>query len=258
MRKNWKLTHLLDEPSYSWEKFHQKTKFKKWSPFPDPANWPQSWKTTYFKEYPRLDKIVLPPPHSLKNTTLEEVLLKRKSTRNFSKKPLSLEQISNLLFYSAGLRENEYPWVGNRTYPSPGGRYALEVYLISQNSELPLGVYHYNLRSHSLEFLLEMENFNNPYYFNQYWTEQSSIIVLITAIFERNTIKYGQRGYRHVLEEAGHMGQNFYLVGTGLNIGVSGIGGYLDDELNSLLDIDGIRETVIYVLGAGNSQSSKI
>ncbi len=255
MAKDKNLKQLLGEPYFSWEKFHQKTKFKKWSPFPDPSTWPKSWITTYFKDYPRLDKIILPAPQNFENVSLQEVLLSRKSTRNFSEEPLSLEQISNLLFYSAGLRDNIPPWVGNRTYPSPGGRYTLEVYLISQNSELPLGIYHYNLRAHSLDILLDMASFDNPFYFNQPWTEQSSIIILITAIFARNTIKYGQRGYRHVLEEAGHMGQNFYLVGTGLNIGISGIGGYLDDELNSLLDVDGIKETVIYVLGAGNKNN---
>lgn len=249
-----KLKQLLGEPYHSWERFHQKTKFKKWSPFPDPSLWPKSWGTTYFKDYPRLDKIILPEPGNLGKISLEEALINRKSHRKFSYKPLTLEQISDFLFFSCGMKDNNPPWVGNRTYPSPGGRYALEVYLISQNSELPTGVYHYNLRSHSLDTLLSMQTFSSSFYFNQVWSEKASIFILVTAIFERNTIKYGQRGYRHVLEEAGHIGQNYYLVGTALEIGICGIGGYVDDDLNTLLDVDGVRESVVYVLGAGNKE----
>lgn len=248
----YNLNQLLGKPSQSWEKFHHKTKFKKWSPFPDPATWPESWSTTYFKEYPRLEKIILPNADTLNNFSLEKSLFERKSVRSFSDSPLTLEQISTLLFFSAGLRDTNPPWVGNRTYPSPGGRYSLETYLISQNSDLPVGVYHYHLKSHGLEILLPLDEFNNSFYFNQVWSKDASVIILITAIFERNTIKYGQRGYRHVLEEAGHLGQNFYLVSTAMNIGVCGIGGYIDDDLNKLLDVDGVKETVIYVMAVGN------
>lgn len=247
--KNIKL--LLNHPHFAWEKFHYKTKLKKWNAQPKPQKTPETWTKVFFKEYLRLDKIILPSPETLGNVTLEEILMKRKSTRSFSQKPLSLEQISTLLYFSAGLRENRSPWVGNRTYPSGGARYPLEVYLLSQHSELPKGLYHYNLKAHSLEILLQAKEFDTLF-FNQSWIKKSSLLIFVTAIFERNTIKYGDRGYRHILQESGHLSQNFYLVATALHMGISGIGGYLDDKINTLLDIDGVKESIIYALGTGN------
>ncbi len=247
-----RIKQIIGKPYYGWEKFHQKTKRKRIAPFPDPSQWPKSWTTTYFKEYPRLDQIILPEPSGLNNSLLEEVLIKRRSARQFSKTPLSLEQLSNFLFFSCGLKENKQPWTRNRTYPSPGARYPLEVYIISLNSELSLGVYHYNLKAHSLESLLSFKSFNCMSYFNQDWTKKAGVIVLVSGIFERNTIKYGELGYRHVLAEVGHMGQNFYLSATALDLSVCAIGGYLDEKLNKLIDIDGIKETVIYSLALGN------
>lgn len=247
-----KIKQIIGKPYYKWEKFHQQTKRKKISPFPDSSQWPESWTTTYFKEYPRLDQIILPDPSGLKNVLLEDVLLSRKSRRRFSKTALSLEQLSNFLFFSSGLKENKPPWTRNRTYPSPGARYPLEVYVLSLHSDLPLGLYHYNLKSHSLESLLKLDSLNSISFFNQDWIKKAAIIVLVSGIFERNTIKYGELGYRHVLEEAGHMGQNFYLVATALDLGACALGGYVDDKINQLLDIDGVKETVIYALALGN------
>lgn len=250
MKKNLRI--LLGQPNSIVEKFHQKTKLKKLPANIDQKLWPSEWKTTFFKEYPRLDKIILPEPENLNEISLEKALMMRKSTRSFSSKQLSLEKISKILFYSAGLRDNLPPWIGNRTYPSAGARYPLEVYLVSQRSELASGIYHYNLRTHSLE-ILETGKFNATRNFSGEWTE-TSIFILITAIFNRNMIKYSVRGYRHILEEAGHLSQNFYLVAAALDIGICGLGGYLDDRINEILDIDGVSESVIYSLALGNNE----
>lgn len=251
MRKKLNLKELLHEPSNDLEIFHEKTKMKKALPFPDAKEWPKSWKTVYFKEYPRLDKIILPEPTSLNNVSLEDTLMNRQSKRVFTKTEMSLEQISTFLYYSSGLKTNSHPWLANRFYPSPGARYALETYVITLNTEIPKGVYHYNLRSHSLEILLQNKFSYQKYTANVQWIKNANILVVITAIFKRNTIKYGIRGYRHVLEEAGHLGQNFYLIGNALDMNTCAIAGYLDDKLNKLLDVDGLNETVIYVLAAG-------
>lgn len=250
MKKIPDLDTLLGNPTAEFEKFHHMTKWTKLLPSLEPEKWPKEWKTTYFKEYPRLDKIILPEPSGLGAVTLEDAYMRRKSKRVFSKKPLSLETLSNLLYYSCGLRDNKPPWAGNRTYASPGARYTLEVYVISKNTELAKGVYHYNLRSHSLETLV-LGRFRDNNYFNQDWILPSNCIILFTAVFKRNTIKYGERGYRHVLAESGHLGQNFYLTATALGLNICAIGGYLDDGLNELLGVDGVSETVIYALATG-------
>lgn len=254
---NLDIKQLLGIPIDPLGKFHDLTKFKKWFPAIPVEKWPAEWKVVLFKEYPRLDKIILPKPLLAPDIRLAEVFYKRLSSRKFSRQGLDLQQMSNFLFFSAGLRSNLPPWVANRFYPSPGGRYTLETYLISLNSDLPRGVYHYNLREHSLEILQELKRFKKDYYFNQNWIDQASCIILVTATFNRNTIKYGLRGYRHVLVESGHLGQNFYLVGSALDLSLCAIGGYLDDRLNHLLDIDGITETVIYPIAIGNRLESQ-
>ena len=86
---------------------------------------------------------------------------------------------------------------------------------------------------------------------NRPWIEKAGCLIVLTAVFKRNSIKYGDRGYRHIISEAGHIGQNFYLLASALGMGICGIGGYVDDTINKFLDIDGVDESVVYLLAAG-------
>ncbi|MBI2022528.1 SagB/ThcOx family dehydrogenase [Candidatus Daviesbacteria bacterium] len=247
-----KLNQLLKKPISISEKFHNRTKIKRLDKNPaDPSKWPKAWSTVFFKEYARLDKILLPEPATLDKISLEKALRGRKSSREFSKNPISLEELSTLLYYSGGLKTNTPPYLADRFYPSAGARYPLEVYLISQNTELPNGLYHYNLRSHGLEVLEKWEEFNPDKYFNQEFINKAGVIFLTTAVFFRNSMKYSNRGYRHILMEAGHLAQNFWLVSASLNLGICGVGGFTDDKLNALLEIDGISEAVLNVFVIG-------
>lgn len=253
MKYKIKLNALLGKPVSPYQKFHELTKFKRLYPMLPVEKWPKSWTTTYFKDYPRLDKIILPEPVSMDNMLWKDALWNRHSRRAFSNQPLTLEQLSSLLYYSAGLRNNIPPWSANRFYASPGARYTLEVYIISLNSELPKGIFHYNLRTHSLETLL-LKKVNAKSYFNQDWVFDASVIILLTTTFSRNTIKYGERGYRHIMQEAGHLGQNFYLNAAVLDLSICAIGGYVENKLDYLLDIDSQKESVIYTLAVGNKK----
>lgn len=252
MKKNSSLYKLLGKPIHPYEKFQQITKIKKLDQVSlNPSDWPKEWNTVYFKEYPRLDKIILPEPQTLAKFSLEKTLRDRKSSRDFISNPLSLEELSALIYYSAGLKNDSPPHQGNRFYPSAGSRYPLELYLISQNSELPNGIYHYNIRSHSLEVMDSLKNYNPKLYFNQDFVSKAGVIFLVSAVFIRNTMKYGSRGYRHILMEAGHMAQNFWLVSSALDLGICGVGGFVDDKLNNLLDLDGLQESLVNVFVIG-------
>lgn len=242
------------------ENFYQKTKVKfvkeEFKPT-NPKNWPKEWKTIYFKEYPRLPKIFLPKPESLK-FLLEESLTKRKSEREFSKKPVGLNNLSQLLFYSAGIiEEKEKDWnKTRRVYPSGGARFPLEVYLciFEKNRELEKGIYHYNVKEHSLERILQEEKLGELIYPEIIWQEmikEAPMLLAIAGVFERNTIKYKERGYRYIFNEVGHLGQNIYLVSTALGIKCCAIGGFDDDRFNKLLDIDGQVEGVLYAFALG-------
>lgn len=245
------INRLLRKELRPFEEFHKKTINKRHpsEKRKNPVNWPREWKITYFKEYQRLEKIILPNP-TPSPKLLSKILYERKTTRNFAKTSCSIEQISNLLYFSSGLSSKNKTRF-NRFYPSGGARYPIETYLVSLNSELERGVYHYNLRGHTLEFLTKNLKLLKGALQDE-WMYKASFLVILTAVFGRNIMKYSERGYRYILIESGHVAQNFYLNATAEGLGISGVGGYLDEQINQLLDIDGIKESVVYVLVSGN------
>jgi SagB-type dehydrogenase family enzyme len=218
---------------------------------------PESWKTFEYKAYPHSKKVQLLNPKDLniKFKNLNEVILERKSTGSSEQSinVVTIKNLSCLCAYSFGLNyarsneANEY-----RVYPSGGARYSLEFYvLINRSNEIEPGLYHYNLREHSLEFISETDkNVISEITFND-WTEKSSFVIFVTTVFDRTTRKYGERGYRYILLEAGHVGQNLYLNSTNLGINICAVGGTFDDKIEKLLKIDGESESLVisYFLG---------
>lgn len=242
---------LLKRPSLTYEKFHSLTNInpKMFSIKQlGRSEWPKTWKKRYYKGYPRLVQVVLPKPR-LKLSSLQVILEERRSKRIFSTVPISKQSLSTLLYYSAGI--NPYNKKIDRFYPSAGARFPLETYIISTNTQLSKGLYHYYVPSHCLEKLYQFNDFKFEDYFNQRWIRKTNLLVLITGVFKRNTLKYQDRGYRYILLEAGHMGQNFYLVSTALGLSCCAIGGFADNNFNKLLDIDGINESILYALAIG-------
>jgi SagB-type dehydrogenase family enzyme len=219
-------------------------------------NKPQAWVRIFYKIYPRLDKVVLSRPSSLvKNINLFELLLKRRSRRNFSRGSISLEQLSSILYYSAGVTQiSDNKWeFALRSYPSAGARFPLEVYIAVNNVDgVKRGIYHYNLKDHCLE-LLRYGNYKKMFkkLTNQKMCGISAVNIIISAVFDRTRIKYGDRGYRFPFIEAGHMAQNFYLVSEALSLGCCTVGGFIDDYINNLLDFADSCEQTIYMISLG-------
>lgn len=254
MKSKIDINKLLNKPLLLWEKFHIKTKNKHTTKniLDNKIDVPESWKTIYYKSYIRFRKFKLPDPKLL-NIGLKDVIEKRGSVRWYSNRPLSLKNISTILYYSSGIKKMTSLPFKNRYYPSAGARYPLEIYIISTNTSIPIGVYHYNVKSNYLEQLFKLDKFDaTPYFLDQTWINKAGCIILVTAIFKRTTDKYGERGYRNILIESGHVGQNIYLICEALNIGCCAITGFDDDKLNKLLDIDGLNESVIYAFALGN------
>jgi SagB-type dehydrogenase family enzyme len=143
-----------------------------------------------------------------------------------------------------------FPQYAFRTVPSAGGLYPIEIYPVVNNvARLEKGVYHYNIQNHSLDLLKEGD-FRGKVVegcLGQNMTFTSAVNFIWTAVIERSKWKYLQRCYRYIYIDAGHIGQNFYLVAEALGLGACTIGAIYDDELNILLEIDGINETSIYV-----------
>jgi len=196
-----------------------------------------------------ISKIRLPSPEFNDTIKFWDVMVRRHSTRSFSKEPLSLMDLSLLLFGMEGLTRI-FTQFSYRITPSAGGLYPIEVYPIINNVEgLQKGVYHYNIPEHSLE-LIKSGDFSSAVgegCLGQKMAYNSAVNFIFTAIIERSKWKYLQRCYRYIYLDCGHIGQNFYLVAEALGLGVCTIGAIFDDELNKILDIDGKNETVIYV-----------
>lgn len=238
------------------EQYHEATKILKKGKTTPLSSWPQSWKTIYTKGYPRLPAIVLTKQFSPKmKIAFDKVLQKRKSTRDFKSKLLTTKELSTLLYYSGGVKSKiNNDWdTSRRFYPSGGARFPLEIYIVLfNNTELEKGIYHYNVRHHSLEILKKGDYLGDLQKgLDPTWLKNANMAVLITAVFGRTLVKYGDRGYRLILNEAGHLAQNIYLVAEALNLGSCALGGYIDFACNDLLDIDGFNESIIYATVVG-------
>lgn len=238
------------------QEFHDKTKISVSRKELPVKKWPDSWKTIYHKGYARFKALKLQEPILDLSVSFREVMNKRHSGREFSGRSIKLTEISTLLYYTAGLKGSSGPMKAEkRFYPSAGGRYPIEVYPILLISEkINPGIYHYYPKSHLLEVLPIKSEYKIKaikFFGGQQWAKKASAFLIMSAIFNRTTVKYGDRGYRHVLTELGFMMQNIYLTCTALGLKCCPSGGFLDEGLNSLLDLDGIEESVIGVVAIG-------
>ncbi|MEK7553111.1 MAG: SagB/ThcOx family dehydrogenase, partial [Patescibacteria group bacterium] len=201
----------------------------------NPQYWPKEWKEILYKEYSRMPKIKLPKnfPNLGK---LEDILKNRHSTREFNiNKELTISQLSTLLYFSAGVKsDNANPELVRRFYPSGGARYPLEIYLgIQRISGVNAGIYHYNTKEHLLENIGDKQWLDELLPALLYpWSRDAAVIFIITAVWDRNFIKYKDRGYRIVLMEAGHLAQNLALTAAALNIGCCNLVGFHDKKIN--------------------------
>lgn len=183
--------------------------------------------------------------------SVENAIVKRRSERNFSRKPMSLAELSHILYYSSGITDKSR---GFRASPSAGATYPLEVYPVINNVDgLAPGIYRYLVESHELEPIREGD-------FRQEMAQaaleqrmliESNVVLVLSAIFERTTRRYRERGHRYILLEAGHVAQNTCLVATSMGLGTCAIGAFYDDDFNRLLGLDGRKESVLYLVAVG-------
>lgn len=247
------IQNIIKPKKKMWQKFFEITKNKIFPAIP--AKTPSHWTTIFYKSYARLPAFKLPPPSSLKSQSLKRALQNRKSVRAFSKACLSLQDLSTILYYSAGIRNpsEKDPNKLRRFYPSGGARYPLEIYLFVQSvAGLRKGIYHYYVREHLLEFISRYPSHTKDV-FSYDFVSKVPCILAISAFFERSAIKYGARGYNYSLLEAGHLAQNIYLTVAALGKASCAIGGFKEDELNRLLDLDTQDESVIYTIILGKN-----
>jgi SagB-type dehydrogenase family enzyme len=205
-----------------------------------------------YKSYPNSTKIKLPLPKQVE-MSVDEAIKRRKSIRAFSQKPLTLEQLSYLLWASTGVQriEGGYKF---RTAPSAGALYPIETYLIANNvNGLEKALYHYSIKSHALEEL-ELGDFSVAIAhaaLGQEMLVHAAAVFVWTAIFNRSKWKYRQRAYRYVYLDTGHIAQNLALAATSIGLGSCQVGAFFDDEVNKVVGVDGEEESTIYLSVVG-------
>ncbi|WP_438023348.1 SagB/ThcOx family dehydrogenase [Sorangium sp. So ce233] len=209
-----------------------------------------------FRTYVGSARTRLPGRDFAIDAPLGAALERRRSIREFALRPMPLETLGRLLHASYGVRgarKLDEEWFVDRSTPSAGGLYPLEIYVATQAvEELPDGLYHYDARAHELE--LRREGPAHPAItdltLDQDMVVNTNVVVIITAVPFRTMRKYGQRGYRYLWIDAGHLGQNLYLVATAMGLGPVAIGGFYDDELKAFLALPA-EEDAMYVVCIG-------
>lgn len=194
--------------------------------------------------------IQLPEPLKKGIVSVEEALSKRRSRREYSDKPLTVEQLSQLLWAAQGINER---FGGKRTAPSAGATYPLETYAVVGNIDgLTAGIYRYQPRDHAIELILpgDVREALVAAALNQQWIADAPAIIVFSAVYERTTETYGQRGMQYVHMEAGHAAQNVYLQAEALGLGTVVVGAF--DDL-SVMEIIGLSpgERPLYILPVG-------
>jgi len=185
----------------------------------------------------KIKSIQLPAPAVEGKTSLEEAIKKRRSKRKFKDKPLNLKQISQILWAAQGITEDKG---FKRAAPSAGALYPLDVYLVVKKvEELEAGVYHYNPANHTIDLTLKGDYQNSlaRACLGQMFIADAPLCIVITAEYERTTVKYGKRGIQYVHMEAGHAGENIWLQVVSLNLGTVSIGAFWDDEVSKVLNL---------------------
>jgi SagB-type dehydrogenase family enzyme len=206
--------------------------------------------------------------HSLRSTplispatTLSELLRKRKSTREYSLSFMSKEDLSALVFGAGGLIGfKEYVpglLMTRRVVPSAGGLYPIEIYVIVERIEgIDDGLYLLDSISQTLELQRGGQHIERleSLFFDQNCVHNANLVLVMAADLTRTLDKYGSRGYRYLLLEAGHAAENVCLIAAESGLGSVCIGGFDDAQLNDFLGLDGVERAAVYCVACGASQ----
>lgn len=208
------------------------------TPMPIPA--PPSEKNTAIK---------LPEPRYDSDVSIEQSLLQRRSIRSFAGEPLTLGEVSQLLWAAQGITDSR----GHRTAPSAGALYPLEVFLMAGDVEnLVPGIYKYRIEEHELVLLIDGDKRSElaDAALGQSSVEQGALAIVFAAVYERTTVKYGERGFRYVHIEVGHAAQNLCLQATAMGLGVVTVGAFDDEPVAEILKLPN-DEKPLYIIPVG-------
>ena len=248
-------------PAPGWELFHENSKVTRYSDFlPDAEarrRMDALWQALPMAHAP---PIPLPDPDAMAQPamTLTEAVRRRRTPDNMVAASVTPAQLAALLHHMAGADttrgQADRPY---RRVPSGGALYPIELFVHLRVVEgLATGLYYYDPLRHSLHALGAADRSADiaATLVQPGLVADSAVQVFQTALFGRSTFKYGDRGYRFALMEAGHQAQNLSLTATALGLGCIHVGGFRDHAVDRLLGLDGINHSTVYLAFVGRPE----
>jgi SagB-type dehydrogenase family enzyme len=209
--------------------------------------------TDTFKHYPGATTVPLPTNWSLQEARITPLLQKRRSTRKFAATSLTLPDLAFMLWASQGVtaRAGKHSF---RTAPSAGALYPIETYVaVERVEDLSPGLYHLDCENFQLE-LVKPGSCGDDIALaclDQQFMSQAAAVFIWTAVLRRNFQKYGNRGLRYVLLDAGHICQNTLIAAEATGSAGCPVAAFFDEEVNEIIGVDGEGETSLYLAAFG-------
>ncbi|WP_332323891.1 SagB/ThcOx family dehydrogenase [Halolamina sp.] len=203
------------------------------------------------------ESVPLPSPSGESDVSVEEAIANRRSRRAYGDEPLSRREVGQLLWAAQGVTERT---TGYRTAPSAGALYPLEVYVVVGTpgvEDLESGVYRYRPENHELARgrTGRVQSELRAAALDQEYVEAAPIDIVVCAVDERTTRKYGKRGrQRYVPMEAGHAGENLFVQAESLGLATVSVGAFSDDRVRAVLEAPA-KQRPLYIFPVGTRQS---
>lgn len=201
-----------------------------------------------------LARVTLPPPQKSGRVSVEEALSKRRSVREFAPDSVSLEAVSQLCWAAYGVTrrlQGAELRGGLKTAPSAGATYPLELYVVAGRVQgLEKGIYQYRPENHELWLKIRGDR-RSQVDNGQGMVVAAPLTLVYSAVFERTTRRYGQRGReRYVWIDLGHSAENVYLQATAMGLGTCAVGAFDDTRLHRAVGMSP-TEQALYIMPVG-------
>lgn len=200
--------------------------------------------------------ITLPAPRLDGTVSVEKALNGRRSIRAFADVPITLADVSQLLWAAQGITgtrgEREL-----RTAPSAGALYGLETYILAANvTGLAQGFYRYTPKGHTITFLMpgDLRPKLSDAALKQSCLTGCAAVIVFATVYERISKKYVERGVKFAHMEAGHASQNVYLEAEALGLGTVAVGSFMEGEVKTILGLPADQEP-LYMMPVGKAGS---
>jgi SagB-type dehydrogenase family enzyme len=233
--------------------YHQETKYRREAMPRGGLDW--AHQPPPYKEFTyALRHFSIRPPEQKGGPSLWETIAQRRSVREFSDRPLTFSELSQLIWATQGITLRAWGFEF-RASPSAGALYPIETYLVvNRVEEIPAGLYHHNVKE--AQIILLKEGRLGPEIcqagLGQQMLEEAACVFVWTAIVQRSMWKYRERAYRYIYMDVGHIGQTLYLAAIALNLGCCTVGAFFDEEVDRVIGVDGKNEISVYLGAVGH------